>query len=279
MMANELADSPVGQYARQWLNMVSPPVAPWITAVNQAGSPLPLSNLPLDYYAPGEGWLYTKNTWASGGTIVLLQLGEGSHADHLHRDAGTFQIYSGDQQLAPEHTGCGDWFQDGSSTDDTIVRNGILYNGQGEVISSPPVGQIGPPAVLAVQSDPNFAYGAVDLSLTYHAGAQAIDNTYAGHTVREFLFIKPLRTLFVVDRLESSSADVTKSFLLHMPQNPTIVDANHVTMVNGDQKLCLTTLNTSHSYSVVNEGLPVWGPDEPLLPPATRQHERLDLTT
>ena len=81
-----------------------------------------------------------------------------------------------------------------------------------------------------------------------------LDNTYAGHTVREFIFIKPLQTLFVVDRLESTSASVTKSFLLHTPQNPVIVDRNHVTMVNGDQELWLTTLNSGYSYSVVDEG-------------------------
>ena len=34
--------------------------------------------------------------------------------------------------------------------------------------------------------------------------------------------------LFILDRLESTAASVTKSFLLHTPQNPTIVDASHV---------------------------------------------------
>ena len=57
--------------------------------------------------------------------------------------------------------------------------------------------------------------------------------------MREFIFIKPLQTLFVVDRLESTSASVTKSFLLHTTQNPVIVDRTHVTIVNGDQELFL----------------------------------------
>ena len=50
----------------------------------------------------------------------------------MHQDTGTFQIYRGDQQLAPEHTGYCDTFQDGSSSEDTTAHNGILYNGEGE---------------------------------------------------------------------------------------------------------------------------------------------------
>jgi len=255
MMAEAYAGLPISQYAQQWLNNVNPGVSPYIAALNPGGSTLPFSNLPLDYYASGPGWLYTKNTWASSGTSVLLQLGEGGYSDHLHQDAGTFQIYSGNQQVAPEHMAYDPtWFLDGTPCATTGAHNGILYNGQGEVILSPPVGQVGPPVVLAVQSDPNFAYAAVDISQVYHAGVAELDNTYAGHTVREFIFIKPLQTLFVVDRLESTSASVTKSFLLHTTQNPVIVDRNHVTMVNGDQELWLTTLNSGSSYSVVDEG-------------------------
>ena len=115
MMAEAYAGLPISRYAQQWLNNVNPGVDPWVAALNAGSSTLPFSNLPLDYYAPGEGWLYTKNTWASSGTSVLLQLGEGSGGDHLHQDAGTFQIYSGDQQVAPEHMSYDPtWFLDGT---------------------------------------------------------------------------------------------------------------------------------------------------------------------
>ena len=62
VMADEFAASPVGEYARQWLNTVQPTVDPWIAAVDQGGSALSFSNLSLDYYAPGPGFLYTRNT-------------------------------------------------------------------------------------------------------------------------------------------------------------------------------------------------------------------------
>nr|WP_210420245.1 Ig-like domain-containing protein [Aquisphaera giovannonii] len=250
MLANEWPTSKLGQYARQWLNTVSPDRSSYVAATDAGGPATSFTDLPLDYYASGPGFLYTKNTWSPSGTSILLQLGNRSNVGHMHQDAGTFQIYAGNEQLAPEHTGYSDTFSDGSSSEDTIAHNGIVYNGRGEASNY----AIGGAQILAVQSDPNFSYAAVDLSNTYQASDSRFDNTYAGHTVREFIFIKPLQTLFVVDRLESSAANVTKSFLLHMPASPTIVDANHVTMVNGSQQLRLTTLNSGHTYKVVDEG-------------------------
>ena len=250
MLANEWSTLPLGQYARQWINTVHPAQSSYVAATDQGGSALPFSNLPLDYYAAGMGFLYTKNTWASSGISILLQLGQPSRVGHSHMDAGSFQIYSGDQQLAPEHTGYVETFQDGTDSGGTIAHNGIAYNGQGYAAAY----TNGPVNVLAVESDPSFSYAVVDLSNIYRSSDSRFNNPYENHTVREFIFIKPLQTLFVVDRLESTSSNVTQSFLLHMPQNPTIVDSNHATMVNGDQKLWLTSLTSSHSFNTVNEG-------------------------
>ena len=227
---------------------------PWVAAVDPGGTALSFTNLPLDYYAPGVGYLYTKNTWASSGTSVLLQLGEGSNASHIQDDWGSFQIYSGNEQLAVEHTGYDDTFADGYIVRGHKCHNGILYNGNGQVQSGT---SLATPQVLAVESNATFTYAAVDLTDTYQSDLRRISgNSDAGHTVREFLFIKPLNTLFVIDRLQSTSASVTQSFLLHTPGDPTIVDSNDVTFTNGGQELFLTTLPTtsSHSYSVADEG-------------------------
>jgi Heparinase II/III-like protein len=261
MAADEWAGLPVGEYARQWLNEVQPNVSDYVAATDGGGQAHAFSGLPLDYYASGTGYLYTKNSWASDATQVFLQMGQGSNASHMHLDSGSFQIYRGDKQLAIEHTGYAETFADGTDSASTAAHNGILYNGQGLASAW----QVGPPVVLAVQSTPTYSYAAVDLSDAYHATSHdpAADNPYAGHTIREFLFIKPLETLFVMDRLESNSgqsspASIVKSFLLHTPQSPVLNDANHATVTNGDEMLRLTTINSTetptHSYSVVNEG-------------------------
>jgi hypothetical protein len=87
------------------------------------------------------------------------------------------------------------------------------------------------------------------------------DDPYAGNVVREFLYIKPLNALLVLDRLSSNStatvsaASVTKTFLLHVPNLPT-VNGNSVTEINGNQELVLTNLlSTSPSYQVVDESI------------------------
>ncbi len=114
--------------------------------------------------------------------------------------------------------------------------------------------------MVRLESTATYSYAAVDLTPFYRTSRSDVsyDNPYESRTIREFIFIKPLDTLFVLDRLESTSAGVTKSFLLHTPQAPQIIDANHVSMMNGDQMLRLTTLSSSltpsHNFQIVNEG-------------------------
>jgi PKD repeat protein len=264
MIADEYSNEPVGEYARQWLNTVvgsrlntgsTYGTDPWVAAVDPGGTALSFSSLPLDYYAPGNGFLFTKSTWASSAMSVLIQLGEGSHGSHMDSDWGSFQIYSGDENIAPEHAEYYATFLDGTGSGSTSAKNGILYNDVGQMAQGDTLGN---PQVLAVESSTDFSYAAVNLTATYQMPVlyTYLGNLAAGYTVREFLFIKPLNTLFIIDRLQSTSSSVTQSFLLHTPGEPTIVDANDVTFTIGGQELFLTTLPTvsSHSYSVSNEG-------------------------
>ena len=99
MIADEYSNEPVGEYAREWLNTVGPQTNTWVAAVDPGGTALSFSTLPLDYYAPGTGYLFTKNTWASTAMSVLIQLGEGSNGSHMDSDWGSFQIYSGDENI------------------------------------------------------------------------------------------------------------------------------------------------------------------------------------
>ena len=63
MIAIYDANEPIGEYAREWLDTIQGQDEPWVAAVDPGGTALPFSSLPLDYYAPGQGYLYTKNTW------------------------------------------------------------------------------------------------------------------------------------------------------------------------------------------------------------------------
>jgi hypothetical protein len=122
----------------------------------------------------------------------------------------------------------------------------------------------GPAQVIRVESAPHYSYGVVDLSKAYRARKSAFldrdDNPYAVSIVREFLYLKPLETLVILDRLEATdekkpSKDVTKTFLLHFPEKPELDGSDRVLAVNGDQALrVFTLLPQKTTRRVVDEG-------------------------
>jgi hypothetical protein len=248
-VANEWASVPAGQYARQWLNMVNPPMDKYVAATDQGGSALSFNSLPTDYYAPGAQYLYTRDQWGAQGTELMLQLGQPG-GQHEHLDAGSFQIWSNGQWLSKESTGYVTQFADGTNSQGSSAHNTILFNGMGQA----PGWADGPPQVLRLQSAADFSYAAVNLTPAYKSSSQPVDdNPYVSHAEREFIYIKSLKTLVTLDRLDSTSANVTKTFLLHFPNSPTI-QGNTVTGVNGNQALKLTSLTSGAMFNVSNEG-------------------------
>lgn len=257
-MANEYGHSTVGRWARRWLSLVDAPVSDFVGAVDPGGAEQDFGSLPVDYYASGIQYFYTRNRWGPQATSILLQLASGD-SGHSHLDAGTFQIWRNGRWLSKESTGYETRFADGNSRQ-TIAHNGLLFGGIGLANAY----QDGPPDVLRLESRERYSYAAVDLSDAYRAHASSDrrrdDNPYASHALREFVFVKPLETLVILDRLESSgdeipAEDVIKSFLLHFPERPEIQGSNTVVGSNGDQALRLTTLlPRAPRYEVIDEG-------------------------
>ena len=256
---------PIGQYARRWLNLVTPDVSNHVKAVDAGGPELPLTNLPLDYYSPGTiGFLFARNSWQSDATLVHLFLGVPSGgASHAHEAAGTFQIRRGAKWVSRSTVGYTDKIlgYNGSvvTVNKQVATNAIIFNGKGQSLSY----EDGPPKINRLESRANYAYADVDLSLAYRAHKSSRpdrdDNPYVKHAEREFLFIRPLETLVVFDRMESSSekipaADVAKTFLAHFELPPVIDGPNSVLGVNGTEALRLITLVPSApTYRVINE--------------------------
>ena len=107
-------------------------------------------------------------------------------------------------------------------------------------------------------------YAAVDLSKAYRARKssqpQRDDNPHVSQVVREFLFVRPLECLVILDRLEASAdkvpADkVEKTFLLHFTDVPRLDGPDRLLAVNGDQALRVFTLLPKQAQRrVVDEG-------------------------
>jgi hypothetical protein len=252
--ATEWSDRPVGRYARTWVNQVAAPRSCYVSAVSQGDKEGDWASLPLDYYAPGPRFLYSRNQWGPQATVVLLQLGRPGGSSYLHADAGTFQIWRNGRWLSKETTGYVLQFNGGSSND-TIAHNGLLLGGKGMARAW----QEGEPEVLRLQCTPAFSYACVDLSKTYRASRDGnpvaeYDNPSAVHVVREFLFLRELETLVILDRVQTSAKDVDRTFLLHFPEEPAADEAGFLG-VNEDQALrVISLLPAGVKHEVVDEG-------------------------
>ncbi len=249
----------IGQYAYHWLQTVQPPQTFYTyphyqdTPTFNADIQTPdFSNLPVDYYAAGTQYFYTRNQWGPQATSVLLQLGQPGEDYSLN--AGSFQIWRNSYFVSKNTTGY-DLQINGGASEQTVAQNGLLFGGQG----MPQARRVGDPQVLRLQSDADFSYAAVDLSAAYRSTEADRDNPYESQAVREFIYIKPLETMVILDRLQSSSEvepaeDVSKTFLLHFPNAPEQDGSQSWVGYSGDQALRLTTLVPNNvSYNLVDE--------------------------
>jgi hypothetical protein len=264
---------PLGHYAQDWLNTIVPTLPKYAQSVHTPISPVSFtrSNLPLDYHAVGNSHVFLHNNWTAAASAINLQLGRARNTKfaHEHSDWGSFQMWRGGRWLTRETTGYSQnitGYAGGSAVDvsNAVAHNMVLFEGLA-MISRNELTQ-GSPVLLRLQSDVNHAYAAVDLSQAYRHSDPfhpERDNKYEQSLVREFLFIRPMETLVVFDRMESSSelkpaASVVKTELLHFETNPTInAGARAITAVNGSQVLEVRTLlptATAVTYRTVTEG-------------------------
>ena len=256
-LSNLWAANGIGKYARAWINTVSPTgTKPFVVDDTASATPLALSNMPLDYYAAGLKYLYTRSQWGARATVVQEQLGVSvDTAGHKHWDFGNFQIWRNGRWLLREMTGYSQNIPRYNNVGVEDVGHGIGHNipvigGQG------PVGwhykAAGPPVVKRLESASGYSYSAVDLTGAYgmNSGHPELANPAFAGLVREMLFIRSLETLVVLDRIEMKSPDggttpatsVKGTFVSHFEVTPTAIDNNHFTVTNGPQELYVSTL-------------------------------------
>lgn len=260
-------------------------------------------SLPLDYYAQGARFLYGRRNPTSDTTAFMLQLG-GANAygdpdelepdggvGHSHQDLGNFQLWRRGRWLTRESTGYGietdgiKGWNNGPKVDPSsaVAHNTALFEGRGQIYT-----RRGWSVVKRLQSDPEFVFAAVDMTESYRAPATQTwlaedDWPFAEKAVREFIYLRELDALIILDRMTSGSdsldsvyssgyqgprllgEQVRKSFVLHATgtgsngrSNPFQLSSAQATAVVGDQRLDLRTLLPANpSYRVVDEGAPI----------------------
>ncbi|MBL8174521.1 MAG: hypothetical protein JNK48_07625 [Bryobacterales bacterium] len=260
-MADKWRDSSVGKYARRWINMVGSSPSRFVRALDRGGQELPFSQLALDFYAPGPGFLYGRNHWNSDSTVFHVQLSQTYDEGHGHDDMGNWQIWRNGRWLSRESTGYAQTlagFAGAGSveTNHPLAHNSLLVNQRGYAIGE----RNGRPVVKRVHSGAHFTFGAVDITppfrnfLIQYPHPER-ENAEAVHVEREYLFVRPLETMLVFDRVQSQTASVPKTFLAHFERQPVADGTNAWLSVNGDQALRLTTLLPANPVQrVITEG-------------------------
>jgi hypothetical protein len=242
------AGLPIGKHARQWFEQTSATRTAHAAVVDPGTTTtIALSTLPLDYYAPGLRWLYAKTAWSRSATAVHLQLGDRprAHADHKHVDWGSWQIWRGGEFVARETTAYDETVASYGGGPAEPGSGGAAHNVafvQGNAISTSALSQDAGAVVTRLESRPGYAYAAVDLTPTRPTDPRYV-NPHFLRWVREFLFLRGLETLVVLDRMESDHPDDTKAFLAHCPTDPVTSSAtDSATCTVGSQAYDVWTL-------------------------------------
>jgi hypothetical protein len=257
--ATEYNATNIGKYARQWISTVNPAIGPLFKSVDSGGTALAFSNLPLDYYSAGAQYMYVHDTWASTGTTMLWQMGlnQGGNPSptlaigtgHWHIDAGTFQASRKGVNIIRETMGYSETVAGYNSAGTTSAAGGLAHNvplvgGQAGVIAQEY--SDGPGIVKRLETQPNYAFAATDLTTTYHNNVvdpsyPARENSFAVSVVREYYYFRAINTLVILDRLQTDTAPRSTTFVSHCETSPTVVSAT-VKCIDGTQEALYTAL-------------------------------------
>lgn len=280
------------RHARAWLATTNAGRSWLFDALGGSGSAADFADLPLDYYAPGANVFDLRTGHDAAAMQVHLQLGTPGGVEHRHYDAGSFQVWRKGRFLTRETAGYSDqiagFMNSGSvDTEHPLAHNTLLFEawntgrwvGRGPHVI-PPGGDRGEnpralPEIKRLQHAPQFGFVAVDYSNAYRNMPESrVDWPYADKAWREFLFIRPLQALLILDRTRGSSDSllpwyngggwllngphvsgdqVRRTFVMHFETAP-VANANRVAATLGTQTAeLITLLPASPSYRIFNE--------------------------
>ncbi|MBP5609813.1 MAG: heparinase II/III family protein, partial [Clostridia bacterium] len=229
--------------------------------------------MPLILYNGGWlGQIIARNRWSSSNAAaVLMKIGCRTSGNHDHADAGQFQIWYKDVMLAGD-TGSYDEYGDSHHLryhQATVAHNCILIDGAGQKQPSEPgsyanwqsdgylTGEVTGVSYGYDGSTPTYAYVAGNLQPAYSTKADTVNRRML--TVFDTENQDAPMFFFVFDRIKAKSGSYKKTFLLHVPAEPTIA-GNRVTVDVGARKLVLQSVlggdsitkigGSGHNYDV-----------------------------
>lgn len=284
------------RHARAWLAITNAGRRWMFDALGGSGSAADFADLPLDYYAPGAGVLDSRSSHDANAMQVHLQLNTPGHIEHRHQDGGSFQVWRKGRFLTRESAGYADFlrgFMGSGANIDTghpLAHNTLLFEawntgrwvGTGPIVIPPGGDRLENPRdlprVMRLQHEPAFSFVAVDYSDAYRNMPDSrVDWPYADKAWREFVFIRPLQALVILDRTRGSSdsllpwyngggwlldgpnipaAQVRRTFVMHFETQP-VAAGNRLSAALGTQTAeLITLLPAAPTFRVVHEDVP-----------------------
>jgi hypothetical protein len=270
---NELSNTGIGKLARQWISTVQPAINVMLQAADPGGEAQSFSALPLDYYASGPQTLYIRSNWTPSASALNIQGGiEGYHTGtkrpdavgHNHQDFGSWQWFRNGSFLLRETVGYVGTIAGYNSVGTAGIEDGLAHNvpligGKSNVRVHGCTNSNS--LVRRLESEANYVFLNVDISGTYRnnicdefRNVPDRENPYALHVERDFLFLRDIEVMVIVDRLQADTPSRSKTFTTHCEKTPAIQNANHFTCTVDGQKAVYTVLApTAPTTVVVNE--------------------------
>jgi hypothetical protein len=268
--ANELSNIAIGKLARQWIATVKPAINAIFLAADPGGTPQPFRTLPLDYYASGPQTLYIRSDWTPTASALNIQGGvEGFHSGtkrpdavgHNHQDFGGWQWFRNGSFLLRETVGYVGTMAGYNGKGTTGIESGVAHN-------TPLIGgksnvwvhgcSNANSVVRRLDSQPDYVYLNVDISGTYRNNICDVgktvpnrENPYALHVERDFVFLRDIEVMVILDRLQSDTAERSKTFTTHCEKPPALRDDSHFSCVVNDQQAVYTVLLPAAPKTVV----------------------------
>lgn len=217
----EVGNGAHAEHARQLFDDLEPSLPFWARYRRPSGPVRSFEASPLDYHAPGAGYIWARTGWEADDAVVMLQLAAPGGVGHRHTDTGSFQVWRAGEWISRETTSYTDMIPGpgGEGTVDggtAVGHNTLLFEGRSErgwVSGGPreiPAGERrssnpdGLARVTRLHRNDDFLYAVTDLSLPYRAERSEdpcrYDWPFAERAEREFLFVRGLDALVVFDR-------------------------------------------------------------------------------
>jgi hypothetical protein len=257
----------IGKHAAAWVKQTGATRENYVAFTDPGNlSSIALSSLPLDYYAAGEKWLFTKDSWAQNGTALFLQMGDRAmqfSCGHGHVDWGSWQMWRNGRWLSRETTDYNGTIPSfgggaGEDTEYSSAHNVLWVQGQPSSYGNLSyMDTQGLAVTRRLESRAGYSYGVIDLTAVKDNPAHGTSNTHMTTWVREYVFFRGLGTLMIVDRIQSDHATDTKSIAIHSETSPTVIPGRPgATIVNGTEALdawVWAVPSTAVTFRTVNE--------------------------